>query len=581
MEEKTINKPSVHRNFIYVTLTLNIVSIVFGIFYYIFRFYDYVSNVFGFVLFTTYIMNFILTLTYDRIQTLPQKSRGTLRVLSVIYLAYSILSVLMMLGGNILVQITYGPTLRDNLAGLLLNMAGFFGALILGSLFSGISAARINEVSRDLTENLADRSKGQKIGAMIGQSLCFLLLSLGILTSITVLTGKMPKFLSFLYILVYFIPECALYFGILFLTATILALRLIPKKRKVYFYAVMAIGFSISAIHVIPSVMTSAEVVIANNRYTAAFGSSWQSISAVDEKYMTRSPYSFARYMLGMHPNDYTVQRDVLFYNGSLSAEPKDENITLYFDVYMPSRNASELPGKNSTLIRIHGGGLAWYDKGLSNMQKMNYYFASQGYIVFDIQYGLYSSDPIPTGNALTPVNVLGNFTIDDIMRHVGIFVQYLVNNSATYGADTDSVFISGGSAGGLLTCTTAFTLVNGNYSIFYGVNPTPITVKGIIPFYPWVNVSGMGAIKGSPELLRPYNLVNENSTPCLIFQGNMDQEVDPAVTQLLQDAYDTASRPCATLPMYLAGHVSDIYFEGYYNQIFLYYMERFMYQYR
>ncbi|TFG18369.1 MAG: hypothetical protein EU530_09350 [Promethearchaeota archaeon] len=577
MEEKTINKPSMHRNFLYVTLTMNLVSIVFGIFYYIFRFYDYISNVFGFVLFITYIMNFILTLTYDRIQTIPKKSRGALRVLSVIYLAYSILSVLMMLGGNILVQITYGPTFRDNLAGLLLNMAGFFGALILGSIFSGISATRINEVSRDVTDNLTVRSKGQKIGAIIGQSISFLLLSLGVLTSITVLTGKIPEFLSFLYILVYFIPECALYFGILFLTATILALRLIPKKKKVYFYTVMAIGLSISAIHVIPSAMTSVEVVIANNRYTAAFGSSWQSIPAVDEKYMTRSPYSFARYMLGMHPNDYTVQRDVLYYDGY--ADPKDENISLYFDVYEPSGNRSILPGKNSTIIRFHGGGLQWYDKGLSNMQKMNYYFASQGYVVFDIQYGMYG-DPAD-GNFLTPGHVLGNFTIDDIMRHVGIFVQYLVNNSAIYGANINSVFLSGGSAGGLLTTTTALTLANGSYGYLYGGVPTPIDVKGIIPFYPWINVSGEGNIKGSPEMLRPYNLVDTNAPPCLIFQGNMDSTVDPAVTQLLQDAYENADRPCATLPFFFAEHVSDMFFEGYFNQVFLYYMERFMYQYR
>jgi len=577
MEEKSFNKSSIHRNFIYITLTLNLVSIVFGIFYYIFRFYDYVSNVFGFILFVTYIMNFILTLTYDRIPTIPKKTLKSLRVLSVIYLVYSIFSVLMMLGGNVLVQIEYEPTFSDNLIGLLLNMSGFFGALILGTIFSSIAAARVNEVSRERTETVVERTLGQKIGAIIGQVLCYVLLFLGILTSMTVLTGKMPKFLSFLYLLVYMIPECALYLGILFLTATILTLRLIPKKKKVYFYTVMVIGLSISAIHVIPSAMTSVEVVIANNRYTTAFGPSWQSIPATDEKYMTRSPYSFARYMLGMHPDDYTVQRDVEYYDGY--ADPKDENITLYFDAYMPSRNASELPGKNSTLIRFHGGGLQWYDKGLPNMQKMNYYFASQGYVVFDIQYGLYG-DPAD-GNFLTPSNTLGNFTIDDIMRHVGIFVQYLVNNSATYGADINSVFLSGGSAGGLLTATTALTLVNGSYGYLYGGVPTPIDVKGIIPFYPWVNVSGNGSIKGSPEMLRPYNLVDTNAPPCLIYQGNMDSTVDPAVTQLLQDAYDFAARPCATLPFFFAEHVSDMFFEGYFNQVFLYYMERFMYQYR
>ncbi len=579
MEEKSVNKISMYRNFIYVTLTLNLVSIVFGIFYYIFRFYNYISNVFGFVLAVAFVLTFILTLLYERIETIPKKTRRVLRVFSVVYLVYAVFGILMMLGGNVLIQIEYEPSFSENMTGLLLNMAGFFGMLILGSIFSGISAARVNEVSRDITEPALERTIGHKIGAIIGQVFCYLLLVLGAYTSIAVITGRI-YWLSFLYISLYFIPECALVLGIMFLTATILALRLIPKRKKVYFYSILTIGLTISAIHMIPAVMTPAEIVIANNRYTTAFTNSWQSIPYADKKYMTGSPFSFSRYMLGMHPDDYTVQRDILFYDGSLSNETIDENITLYFDAYMPSRDASELPGKNSTLIRFHGGGLTSYDKGLPNMQKMNYYFASQGYIVFDVQYGMYTSNPIPTDSFLTPAHVKGNFTIDDIMRHVGILCQYLVNNSDTYGADLNSVFLSGGSAGGLLTCTTAYTLAHANYTFYSGIESS-IDVKGIIPFYPWVNVSGTGSIKGSPELLRPYNLVDTNSPPCLIFQGNIDHTVDPAVTQLLQDAYNISGVPCATLPMFFAGHVADMWFEGYYNQIFLYYMERFMYQYR
>jgi len=571
MEEQSVNKLGMIKNFFYVVFSLNLISIGFGIFYYIFRFYSYISNVFGFVLSATFILNFILTLLLDRIKTIPTKTRPVIRILSVVYLIYSLFSILMMFGGNLLVQITYESSFKEKLPGLLLNMGGYFGLLLLGSIVSGISVFHLNEVAHEIS---AERSNARKIGAGIGQGLCFFLLLLGIYTSITVLTGNI-YWPSFLVILEYFIPESALILGIFSLSATFLALKLIPRKKKIYFYSVMAIGLSISAIHIIPAAMTPIEVMNANNQFTAAFGPSWQSIPYADQKYMTGSPYSFSRYLIGMHPNDYIVNRNVLYYNGSL--DPKDENITLYFDAYLPSGNRSILPGRNSTLIRFHGGGLQWYDKGLPNMQKMNYYFASQGYVVFDIQYGLYGE--FGEENALTPGYVKGNFTIDDIMRHVGIFVQYLVNNSAIYGANLNSVFLSGGSAGGLLTCTTAFTLVNGNYT-FYGT-PTPITIKGIIPFYPWINLTGTGAIKGSAELLRPYTMVNVNSTPCLIFQGTNDNTVDPAVTQLLQNAYNAAGRPCATLTMYLAGHVSDMVFEGYYNQIFLYYMERFMYLYR
>jgi hypothetical protein len=577
MEEKSINKHSMYRNFIYLTLTLNLVSIVFGIFYYIFRFYDYISNVFGFVLLAAFIANFILSLIYERIQTIPKKTQRILRVVSVVYLVYSILAVLMMLGGNVLVQIIYEPSFSDNIAGLLLNMGGFFGMTILGAIFSGISANRVNEVSRDATNDTTERSAGQKIGAIIGQLMCYLILLLGVYTSITIFTGRILWFPS-LSIVEYFIGDCALTLALFFLAATILAVRLIPKKKKVYFYSVLTIGLAISAVHFLPSAMALPDVIVANNRFTAAFGPSWQSIPAADQKYMTRTPFSFGKYALGMYPNDYTVERDVLYYNGSLSAEPKDENITLYFDAYMPSRNSTLLPGKNSTLIRFHGGSLQWYDKGLPDMQKMNYYFASQGYVVFDVQYGLYSPEPIPVGDALTPAHVMGNFTIDDIMRHVGIFMQYLLNNNS-YGANLNSVFVSGGSAGGLLTVTTGLTLTLANYT-FYGGFESSFDVKGIIPFYPWVQ-GAVGEIAGSLELLTPYTLVNASSPPCLIYQGYLDHEVHPEETQLLQDAYNTAGVPCATIPFHFAVHSSDMVFEGSFNQIFLYYMERFIYQYR
>ena len=84
---------------------------------------------------------------------------------------------------------------------------------------------------------------------------------------------------------------------------------------------------------------------------------------------------------------------------------------------------------------------------------QMNKYFASQGYIVFDIQYGLHRPDR--KEDALTPINVLGDFNIDDMVRQIGEFTKYLEFNADKYNANLDSVFISGGSAGGHLSFFT------------------------------------------------------------------------------------------------------------------------------
>ncbi len=42
----------------------------------------------------------------------------------------------------------------------------------------------------------------------------------------------------------------------------------------------------------------------------------------------------------------------------------------------------------------------------------------------------------------------------------------------------------------------------------------------------------------------------------------------------------DNANEEICVLLFPFAGHANDLYFPGYYNQVFLYYMERFMYLY-
>jgi len=84
--------------------------------------------------------------------------------------------------------------------------------------------------------------------------------------------------------------------------------------------------------------------------------------------------------------------------------------------------------------------------------------------------------------------------------------------------------------------------------------------------------------IGGTPDLVDPVALVGEDSPPCLIFHGTHDGIVAPRHASILQRAYkDRSSAPSALLWMNFASHGSDIYTPGYYNQIFLYYMERFM----
>lgn len=80
-------------------------------------------------------------------------------------------------------------------------------------------------------------------------------------------------------------------------------------------------------------------------------------------------------------------------------------------------------------------------------------------------------------------------------------------------------------------------------------------------------------------SLKNPEKLIESDSPPCLIFQGTHDIINYFSIAEDIRKTYiDNANENCAILWMPFGGHASDFYFTGYYNQIFLYYMERFMY---
>ncbi|MDZ7835621.1 MAG: alpha/beta hydrolase [Alkalibacterium sp.] len=312
----------------------------------------------------------------------------------------------------------------------------------------------------------------------------------------------------------------------------------------------------------------------AEAEYTEAFGDEWETYGE-DVPAFQDLPVSLPAFFFGIPSEGYELTEDVLYYEGT---EGVDDGLELRFDVYTPAAEAADLPGEGSTLIRIHGGGWDSGDKGAANFAQFNKYFASQGYVVFDVQYGLDNKDQF-VGVIPTPEDVSGDFSIDDMVRHLGLFTSYLADNHETYGADIASVFVSGGSAGGHLANALALGSANGEYTEI--IDPR-ITVNGIIPLYPANDLASFRNISGEEALVDPKLLVDEDSPPALIYQGENDSFVDPQVAENFKEAYlEQGNSEVAIIDMPYGSHASDIYFPGFYSQSFLYYMERFMYQYK
>ncbi len=88
--------------------------------------------------------------------------------------------------------------------------------------------------------------------------------------------------------------------------------------------------------------------------------------------------------------------------------------------------------------------------------------------------------------------------------------------------------------------------------------------------------------IDGSEDILDPSLLVAKDSPPVLICQGTHDGIVDQKIAINFHKTYKKRGNSKSELILLpYAGHASNSYYSGNYNQLFIYYMERFMYQFR
>ena len=373
----------------------------------------------------------------------------------------------------------------------------------------------------------------------------------------------------------YFITQITGFLMFLYLPTTLLLLKLTQKKRFVNWNrrSILVIGLLVTILNALPLMAVPASIQTAEYEFNVAYGSEWRSeIPQSAENYFLPTQFNLYNYFLGFPHKDCNFETDILYYD--------DDGIRLYFDVYYPKGNVADLPGNGSIIIKIHGGGWQYGDKSLGNVLVLNKYLAAQGYVVFDIQYGLLDSgEPsfIPT-----PDHVKGNFTLHDMVYQIGNFTKLLETTYAsTYNANLDSVFIMGGSAGGQLTGVIGLGY---NDPYFAGNFSNAITIKGIVPIYP-PDFAPSYLLPGDElsnplafEKFTPSNLADASDPPTLIFQGLRDDLVtlDNAIrikNSLLSEGVD-----CLLLTFPFAAHASDLIVGNSYSQVWVYYLERFLY---
>ena len=381
----------------------------------------------------------------------------------------------------------------------------------------------------------------------------------------------------------YFIAQISGFLMFLYLITTILLVKLIPtiKRKSLVKNCVLVFGLVLTFLNALPLIATPISIQTAENEFNVAYGEDWSAqIPSTVDSYFLPTQFNLYNYFLGFSHRDCNVETDVKYYD--------NDGFQLYFDVYYPKSTTTQLPGNNSVIIKIHGGGWQFGDKSLGNVLVLNKYLAAQGYVVFDIQYGLLDaggSTFIPT-----PDYVRGNLTLHDMVYQIGYFTKQLETTYAsTYNANLDSVFIMGGSAGAHLTGVIGLGY---NDPYFAGNFSNALNIKGIIPIYPpnfadpyFTHEPLSRLIPGDPisnplafEKFTPSNLADATDPPAIIFQGLRDDLVPLINAETIKSALNVNGVDCMLLTFPFAAHASDLIVGNTFSQVWVYYLERFLY---
>ncbi|MEB1806027.1 MAG: alpha/beta hydrolase [Bacillaceae bacterium] len=552
MKSFLLNEKKKLHYWIQALVVANGLSIVVGFIYLLTNVSHGLWNIFGILLFLTLIGNVLATIVN------PHSKR-----LEYLYLCVTILSLLIVpiMNKYVSEQVTHGSSRS------VISMILIFLLFILGGILA-INKLYLLKNHQVFSQQALTKSKNIRPNKIIKSILVFLLstiLALGIYVSFELLIGRGANFVEVA------VPQLSLFFSIIFLAVTVLIIKITNLRLYVRRF-VLLLGITLATIFTLPVIMTPFTISETNMNYIQAFRSDPKQIIPTDDKHFMQTPFSLPDYFYGTKSGGYRVKENILYYEGK---EGVDKGIKLHFDVYLPPANGKDLPGNHSVLIRIHGGGWTSGDKGSLNNAQLNKHFASQGYVVFDVQHGLSDGERV-FKFLKVPDNIVGSFSTDDMVRHIGIFTDYLADHYKEFDANLDSVFVSGNSSGGHLA--NAVGLVNHRYDY---LNPK-LKIKGVIPVYPANGLASVVGIGGSEDIMDPSLLVAKDSPPVLICQGTHDGIVDQTIAIQFDKTYKKrGNAKSALILLPYAGHASNSYYSGNFNQLFIYYMERFMYQFK
>jgi acetyl esterase/lipase len=193
--------------------------------------------------------------------------------------------------------------------------------------------------------------------------------------------------------------------------------------------------------------------------------------------------------------------------------------------------------------------------------------------------------------------NLVGDFTIEDMMIDLGNFTQFLADNEgkpSLHGADLDHVFLFGQSAGSHLAGLMAFGYNDDLSDPKWGFSEN-LTIRGAVLFYPpndarrffyehhqFYYDAGFTKDKTPSDdpdfydLYTPSQHIDENDPPCILFHGTSDSMVPIENSYEILTQCEKNQIDCILVENPFVGHAYD--FSTSLRIMSTYYMERWLY---
>jgi acetyl esterase/lipase len=355
-------------------------------------------------------------------------------------------------------------------------------------------------------------------------------------------------------------PEVSNWLMVLNAVAILLAIVVMrgSKLKGAKRYSRIAVGASLLALFLssLPALQLSSTEQRLNRAMSDALGSDYSVNLPNNGLLMRDRPFVLADAFRGINPGESRYTSGIRF------AQP--DGVPLSMDIYRPPQ-----VGKYPALVVIYGG--SWRSGTPTQNSDFSRYMAARGYTVFAIDYRHAPLHRFPAH-------------LDDVRTALAFIRQH----AAEYEADIERMALLGRSAGGHLAMLAAY-------------QPDAMPVRAVVSYYGPVDLAGGYAspprpdpidtravlrafLGGTPDqlpqqysLASPINYVAPQLPPTLLIHGSRDNLVQFKFIQQMHERLRAVGNTAVLLEIPWAEHAFDAVFQGFSNQLALYYTERFL----